>query len=690
MSSIASSWQRATRATLPRETRDTLFLLAVIGWTVAPHLPHVPWWAGTLAIGVLLWRGALALRSAPLPSRWVLVGVLALSVAATFATHRSLLGREAGITLLVTLVSLKTLELRARRDAFVVFFLGFFLVLTHFLRSQSIAIAAAMVVSVWGLLVALVLAHMPVGRPPLREAALLAGRFALLGAPIMALLFVLFPRIGPLWGVPHDGGAKTGLSGEMRIGEIAELAADESIAMRLRFTGSVQPDPATLYFRGAVLGAWDGLTWRVARVPRLMREGRDLETQGAPVDYELIVEPLQTTLLPLLELTPRWPADAGVRAVMRDDLSWITERPIAERRRLNARAWTRFAFGPTEREPGLAEFTSLPPGYAMRTRAWAQALRGDSGAPIGGDAIARTIYTHIRGSGYSYTLTPGTYGEDDPRNAIDEFWLDRRAGFCEHYAAAFVVVMRALDIPARVVTGYQGAEFNPADGNYVVRQSFAHAWAEYWQAGRGWVRADPTAAVAPDRIERSRALAAPRGVFAGAIEGLRPGLLAALRARWEAIDYAWNQWVLGFNRSQQFDLMRELGIDSPRWEDLAFALIGVVVASSLAGAAWAAWAQRRRDPWIAAWDGVKREARTLDVRCDEHVAPRALAVALRERHGAAAQAAEQALLAFEGQRYARGAGTPKRADIARLAGAARRALRALRQGSTTAAAHSGA
>lgn len=695
-SAIASGWRLARRGALPRDMRDTLFLLAVIGWTVAPHLPHVPAWAGALAIGVLLWRGALALRSAPLPSRWILVGVLAVSVAATLATHRSLFGREAGITLLVALVALKTLELRARRDAFVVFFLGFFLVLTHFLRSQSIAIAAAMLVSVWGLLAALVLAHMPVGRPPLREAALLAGRFALLGAPIMALLFVLFPRIGPLWGVPSDGGAKTGLSGEMRMGQIAELAIDESIAMRLRFDGGARPGVGALYFRGAVLGSWDGLTWRVARArpPRPLLEGPDYATQGTPLDYELTVEPLQVRSLPLLEFTPRLSSDAAVRATLRDDLGWMTDRPIAERLRLSARAWPRYAYGERETLASLRELTALPDGYAPRTRTWAMTLRAhtrDAAGARDADAIARAVVTHIRSGGFSYTLTPGTYGEADERSAVDEFWLDRKAGFCEHYAAAFVVVMRALGVPARVVTGYQGAELNATDGSYVVRQSFAHAWAEYWQDGRGWVRADPTAAVAPERIERSRPLAAPRGVFAGAIEGLRPGLLAELRARWEAIDNAWNQWVLGFNHSQQFDLMRELGVEAPSWEDLAFALIGVVVTLSLAGAAWAAWMQRRRDPWIAAWDSVRGCARDLGIDAGAHLAPRALVKALRERHGAAAEPAARALIALEARRYARGAAGVRRADVAPLAREARRALRLLRHaapGTTPAAAHS--
>ena len=241
--------------------RDTLFLLGVIAWTVLPHVSHLPGWCIALTALVLLWRGALALDNAALPGRWMLVGVLAVAAGLTFWSYRTLLGKEPGITLAVVLMALKTLELRARRDAFVVFFLGFFLVLTHFLYSQSLPVAFAMLVSVWGLLTALVLAHMPVGQPSLRQAALLAGRTALLGAPIMALMFVLFPRIGPLWGVPQDGISTTGLSNTMKLGSVAELAQDDSIALRMRFDGP-PPAPQSMYLRGPVLSRFDGIEWQ--------------------------------------------------------------------------------------------------------------------------------------------------------------------------------------------------------------------------------------------------------------------------------------------------------------------------------------------------------------------------------------------------------------------------------------------
>jgi len=251
---------------LPREARDTLFLLAVIGWTVLPHAPHLPAWSPALTALVLLWRARLALVNGALPGRWVLAGVLVAAIGLTFWSYRTLLGKEPGVTLAVALMALKTLELRARRDAFVVFFLGFFIILTHFLYSQSILVAIAMLVSVWGLMTALVLAHMPVGQPSLLQAGGLAARTALLGAPVMALLFVLFPRVGPLWGVPQDGISKTGLSNTMKLGSIADLAQDSAVAMRLRFDGHA-PRPAQMYFRGPVLTHFDGVEWRPIGLP---------------------------------------------------------------------------------------------------------------------------------------------------------------------------------------------------------------------------------------------------------------------------------------------------------------------------------------------------------------------------------------------------------------------------------------
>ena len=154
---------------LPRDSRDTLFLLAVIAWVLLPQVSHLPWWCSAMAAGMLLWRGTLALRNQPLPNKWWLLVVLALAVGATLLSHKTLLGRDAGVTLIVILLALKTLELRARRDAFVVFFLAFFTMLTNFFYSQSLLTAFSMLLGLLGLLTALVNAHMPVGKPPLLD-----------------------------------------------------------------------------------------------------------------------------------------------------------------------------------------------------------------------------------------------------------------------------------------------------------------------------------------------------------------------------------------------------------------------------------------------------------------------------------------------------------------------------------------
>ena len=640
---------------LPRETRDTLFLLAVIAWTVLPHASHVPAWAIVLTAAVLAWRARLALAGAALPGRWVLVAVLIGAIGMTFFSYRTLLGKEPGVTLAVALMALKTLELRARRDAFVVFFLGFFIILTHFLYSQSLGVAAAMLVSVWGLLTAVVLAHMPVGQPSLRQASGLALRTALLGAPVMALLFVLFPRIGPLWGVPQDGISKTGLSNTMKMGSVAEVARDDGIAMRVRFEGAVPP-AAQLYFRGPVLTRFDGLEWRPLGLPFAAAGSPsrppDLRTSGSAVRYEVTLEPLRLASLPLLEATTEVEPIEGFRIAAREDLQWLADRPVVERIRFGATAATSFQLGASRRSGELQESLELPAGFNPRSVAWARDFHAQASyRNAGAAALAQGVMQHIRNNGYSYTLSPGEYGRD----AVDEFWLDRKEGFCEHFAASFVVVMRAMGVPARVVTGYQGADPTPTDGYHIVRQSSAHAWAEYWQAGTGWLRADPTGAVAPDRIGRSTRLLPQPGFVAGALGTMSPEFFAQLRSGLEAVNNRWNQWVLGYARGQQLDLLKSLGFVSPSWEDLALLLVEALSVLALAGAVWA-WIDRHRvDPWVRQLEQMRRALRSLGVAAAAHEAPRTLAERVRARLGASGDKLATMLDVLEAQRYGRAA-----------------------------------
>ena len=645
---------------LPRETRDTLYLLAVIALTIAPHATHLPLWASAVTAAMLLWRARLAWAGAALPGRWLLVGALAVMLALTLAMQRTLLGREVGITLLVMLMALKTLELRARRDAFVVFFLGFFLLLTRFLYSQSLLTAALMLMSVWALLTAVVLAQMPVGRPPLKLAAGVAARAAIFGAPVVLLLFLLFPRVSPLWGVPSESVGRTGLSNEMQLGSMSEIANDDSIAMRLRFHGP-RPPPEALYFRGPVLSRFDGRQWssagRAASVQ--IAPPPAIQTIGARLDYELTLEPLRLRVLPLLESsgepTGSSFAVAGLRATRRGDLQWLAERSVTERLRFEASAYLHYRVGPFVPTQALVEDLQLPPGLNPRTLQWARDLRQRPGlAQADAPALAAAVLAHIRRSAFIYTLAPGRYGEISP-HLIDEFWFDRRLGFCEHFAAAFVVVMRAMGVPARVVTGFQGADPEEIDGYTVVRNSHAHAWAEYWAAGQGWLRADPTAAVAPERVEFSRQLMPAPGLVASAMGAVSPQLWLSLRRNWEGLNNRWNQWVLNYSRTQQFDLMRRLGWNSPDWQTLGQLSAGVIVVLAVLGMAWTRWDARRRDPWERQCARIIATLRGLGLDAHAHMGPRSLAQALRARHGSSATPVAQLLETLDKHRYAPGA-----------------------------------
>ena len=634
---------------LPRDARDTLFLLGVIAWVILPQIDRLPLWCSLMAGAVLLWRGVLAWGSRPLPSRWWLLALLALATAGTWMSYRTLLGRDAGVTFIVVLLALKTLEMRARRDAFVIFFLGFFTMLSNFFFSQSLLTAAAMVVALLGLLTALVNSHMPVGRPPLMQAARTAAWMALAGAPIMAALFMLFPRIAPLWGLPGDAmSGRSGLSGQMQVGTIASLALDDSIAMRIRFEGALPPQ-RDMYFRGPVFSSFDGKEWRPLRsaFPQRLQLQPDLAVQGPAYSYQVTLAANNRPWLMVLDATPQAPEIRGYSASMGPDLQWQANQPIADLVRYSATSYPEYRHGPNRLAVGLQDYLDLPPGFNPRTLQLAADLRRQPGlATAGAQTLVDTVMDKLRTGGYEYTLEPGVYGT----HTADEFWFDRKAGFCEHIASSFVLLMRALDVPARIVTGYQGGQVNNVDSFWTVRQSDAHAWAEVWMAGRGWVRVDPTSAVSPGRTGTFQRLAPQPGVLAQALNAVSPGFTLNLRALWEATNNRWNQWVLNYSQAKQMDLLRNLGFSAPDWQDLSTVLIGLIVAASLTGAGWNWWNRLRRDPWLQALETARQQIKATGLPVAPGCTPRALALLL-QTDPRANPLAVQWLLQLEALRY---------------------------------------
>jgi transglutaminase-like putative cysteine protease len=640
---------------LPRDSRDTLFLLLVIAWVLIPQTSHIPLWSSAMAGCILLLRGWLALKQRALPARRWLLAALLLTVVASLISYKTVLGRDAGVTMIVILLALKTLELHAKRDAFVVFFLGFFVLLTNFFYSQSILIAGAMLVALLGLLTALVNAHMPVGKPPLLQAAKNAAWMALLGAPIMAVLFVLFPRMAPLWGIPNDAmSGRSGLSGTMQVGSIASLALDDSIAMRIRFETAV-PAQSDLYFRGPVLSTFDGREWRSLRQDARTRHQNPVMLQvfGAPVNYQVTLEPNFRTWLLVLDATPTKPVVTGFDASMTPELQWQVDRPITDLLRYSAQSYVEFVHGQQSQTAALQEFLKLPSGFNPLTLQLAADLQRDP-RYLGADAAqwVAVVLERLRSGGYRYTLEPGVFGQ----HSADEFWFERKQGFCEHIASSFVILMRALNVPARVVTGYQGGEKNSVDNFWIVRQSDAHAWAEVWLGKRGWVRVDPTSAVAPARIGTPQRLMAPRGPISNALLGnLSPDFARDLRAMWDAINNGWNQSILNYTQGKQLQLLRNIGFESPGWEDLLYLLIGCIVFASLMAAAWTLWERSRHDPWLRLLAKVTTHLQRSGIRIVPNSPPRTLAQQLtgqRDPQDQATRAMLDWLLRLEAQRYA--------------------------------------
>jgi hypothetical protein len=336
-------------------------------------------------------------------------------------------------------------------------------------------------------------------------------------------------------------------------------------------------------------------------------------------------------------------------------LQWLTSRPLTDIVRYSASSHPDFRYGPTRASGAaliaLRDDVALPAGFNPRTIALAAELRRDPAlATAPAPVLVQAVLQRLRSGGYRYTLDPGVSGQ----HSADEFWFDRREGFCEHIASAFVILMRALDVPARVVTGYQGGEVNSVDGFWTVRQSDAHAWAEVWEDGPAGCVWTPPALCRPGASVRFSACRRPQGVMATALVTLSPDLLARLRESWEAVNNSWNQWVLNYTQSKQLDLLKNLGFESPSWEDLARLLMGILVLASLVGAAWTLWEQTQHDPWLRLLSRARRKLAAAGVAVPAQAPPRELARLAGQHFGSGprALALQQWLLQLEQLRYA--------------------------------------
>jgi len=524
---------------------------------ILPHAGRIPVWVLGVYVFAAIWRMQVHRGRWSFPGRWVKALLILCGFSGIYMSYGSLIGLEPTVALLLTAFALKLIELVRRKDAFVLLFLGYFVCATEFLFTQDLLVVAYSMLTVTLVTTALVALHRPGEHQFKGNTIRLAAVMLMQALPLMLVLFFLFPRIGPLWTVPlKSHSAKTGVSDFMKPGDISKLSQSDEVAFRVEFDGDIPPR-SELYWRGLVFSKLEGGAWMSLpyyNIPVAERRVKPVVTETEPLAYTVIMAPSQQNWLYGLRYAR--PASPGVMET--SDFRLYSPVQLEEDTLYQARSWPDAQLEETLSEWRRLTELQLPERQNPQTLQLARDLRRgvqDNRAFI--DAVLARFNTQP----YVYTLEPPALDEED---AMDEFLFETRRGFCEHYAYAFVIMMRAAGVPARVVAGYQGGEVNPVNKTVIVHQFDAHAWAEVWLEGEGWVRVDPTAAVSPDRIEWGLEEAvAQEGSFL-ANSPLSPlhfrsvVWLNMLRLRYDALTYRWQAWVVGFDSDRQFRLLQDV------------------------------------------------------------------------------------------------------------------------------------
>ena len=617
--------------------RDSLALLMVAqALAVIPLSAHLSLWILGVGLFCGCWRWMVYQGRWDYPRRWVKVVLVVCSAIGVGFNEAGVFSLETAAALLVVAFALKLLETKSRRDAYLVIFLAYFVIATEFLFDQTMVIAAyeaVAFVAVTAAMVGLNQLHTRV-RPlaSLKLSAILVAQ----AAPLMLVLFLFFPRVAPLWTVPLPGAASTGLSDHSTPGDVAKLTQSDEIAFRVVFDGAT-PDPRGLYWRAMVYSQFDSGEWSRGPLPvddegDANRERHLPEQSTRPVfGYQVLAEPTQAKWLFGIDVAV---PDSPQVVVMRD-FRLQSEFPLTSMLRYHVSSYPSAPMDSRLPRWMRHRELELPAGDNARIVAYAQRLRGEAADDR---AYIARLLDEIRDGPYVYTLEPTPLSD---HNSVDQFWFDTRRGFCAHYAGAFVYLMRAAGIPARMVGGYLGGEINPVTGHVVVRQYDAHAWAEVWLEGAGWTRIDPTAAVAPARVESGlmEALSeqdrAALSLFASArLEGL-PWLSDMLYLM-ESLDHRWNLWVVGYDAAYQARYLGDLlGEVTPLRIGLALLAggsfsLGLVIASLF-------WRRRREvlHPGIRAFRRFAETAARQGVIRTAHESPSAFVRRMANERGLA-------------------------------------------------------
>ena len=544
--------------------------LAALAFSVLPHVQFLPLWVTAIFLGCCGWRLRVEQKRWRLPPAWVRI-LLALSCfIGVLASYDSVSGVGPGSALLAVMAALKLLETKHRRDQFVLLFISIFLIMSSLLREQFLWSLPYLFAGVLVTMTAWL--RMSDARPvPFRESIRTGGRLVAYSVPLMIAMWVFFPRIAtPFWAVPIDtSSASSGLSDTMSPGDVSSLSLSNAVAFRVDFEGEIPP-PHELYWRGFVLHSFNGRTWR-GMEPNVDTTADDqIEVEGDPVEYTITLEPTRQRWLFALDVPYDWEWRRNIRMGRHHNLSRV--QPIDQRFSYKLTSYTDYRL---MSNIATGWYTSLPPDANPRTLELAKEMRERAGSA---EAYINNVLRMFTTDEFYYTLEPPPLGSDP----VDRFLFDTKRGFCEHYASAFAVMMRAADLPTRIVLGYQGGEVNPMGDYMIVRQADAHAWTEVWLPRRGWYRIDPTAAVAPERIEEGRYGAMMDGI--GAAWGLDAPTqwIYQVQMTWDALNAKWNEWILAYGPDNQGRFMEWLGMDEPDWQKMILTLLAAVIAIVIA------------------------------------------------------------------------------------------------------------
>ena len=548
-----------------------------------PLFQFLPPWVTAICLSCIGYRFYLKRFNKALPGR-VLTALVGLTGGVLiFLEFKTFQGRDAGVSLIVLMFSLKLMEMRRYRDASLVLFLSFFILVAHFLYSQSILMTTYMVVALAVILCALMALNRVDGARDLKSLGRTSGKIILQALPIMLILFFLFPRLAqPLWQMPSGSTGTTGISDSMTPGDIGSLVTFTEPAFRVKFDGEPPPN-SQRYWRGLVFSDFDGLTWTRNQDPfrPVLTSNPDIEIKGEPVSYELLMEPHRRNWLYALEM----PESVNSVGRMTTEYTLLRRFNLTNKLSYELVSYPDSTFGLLLDDRTRQINLAIPDDYNPVTRDWVDEVRAEY---VDDEAFIQMVLRYINQQQYHYTLNPGTMSE----NTVDDFWFNKQRGFCEHYAGAFVFIMRAAGIPSRVVTGYQGGEMNPYGDYMIVRQSDAHAWTEVWLADRGWVRIDPTAAIHPSRVEvdLSQDWLQREALFSDQAPSewsqFTPSFASQMSLMWDSVNSYWQSEIIDFGAEDQYLLLQKFGIDYFSMSDLINLMLIIVGVIFIGSTVW--------------------------------------------------------------------------------------------------------